>query len=136
MPNPVVHWEIVSDTHGKELQRFYADLFGWQVDTNNPFDYGLVDTQSGRGVNGGIGPTTGPTRVTIYAEVDDLQAYLDKAVSLGGQVLMPVTEIPSAVTMALFSDPAGNCTGLIKSGPPPAASDKPGASTASDGSEA
>jgi predicted enzyme related to lactoylglutathione lyase len=136
MPNPIVHWEIVSPTHGKELQTFYRDLFGWQVDTNNPFDYGLVDTLTDRGANGGIGPTTGPTRVTIYAEVDDLQAYLDKAVSLGGQVMMPVTEIPGAVTMAMFSDPAGNATGLIKSGPPPAAAEKPDDAAAPDGSEA
>jgi uncharacterized protein len=115
MPNPVVHWEIVSASKGKQLQEFYANLFGWKVDTNNPMDYGLVDTETGRGANGGIGPTEGPSRVTVYAEVDDLQAYLDKAVSLGGQVLMPVTEIPGAATIALFADPDGNITGLIKS---------------------
>jgi uncharacterized protein len=115
VPNPVVHWEIVSATNGKQLQEFYANLFDWKVDANNPFDYGTVDTETGRGANGGIGPTTGPSRVTIYVEVDDLQAYLDKAVSLGGQVVMPITEIPGVVTMALFSDPDGQITGLIKS---------------------
>jgi len=120
MPNPVVHWEIVSSTKGKELQEFYATLFGWEMDTNNPFDYGLVNTQTERGINGGVGPTEGPGRVTIYAEVDDLQAYLDTAVELGGTVMMPITEIPGVVTMALFSDPDGNVTGLIKSADPEA----------------
>lgn len=116
MPNPVTHWEIVSSAKGKELQTFYANLFGWNVDANNPFDYGLVDTQTEKGANGGIGPTEGPSRVTIYAEVDDLQAYLDKAVSLGATVMMEPTEIPGAVTMAMFADPDGNSFGLIKSG--------------------
>jgi predicted enzyme related to lactoylglutathione lyase len=115
MPNPVVHWEIVSADKGKELQQFYADLFGWEVKSDNPFDYGTVDTHAG-GINGGIGPTTGPTRVTIYAEVDDLQTYLDRAVGLGASVLLePHEVIPGRVTLALFADPAGNVTGLLKS---------------------
>ena len=120
MPNPVVHWEIVSSTRGKELQEFYATLFGWEINTNNPFDYGVVDTQTDHGINGGVGPTQGPSRVTIYAEVDDLQAYLDTVVELGGTVVMPITEIPGAVTMALFSDPDGNITGLIQGATPEA----------------
>src|SRR5258708_33617499 len=91
MPNPVVHWEIVSNTRGEELQRFYADLFGWEVRADNPFNYGLVDRQTERGIAGGIGPTEGPSRVTIYAEVDDPQRYLDRAVSLRAAVLLPVT---------------------------------------------
>jgi predicted enzyme related to lactoylglutathione lyase len=116
MPNPVVHWEIVSQTKGKELQEFYASLFGWTINANNPMDYGLVDTDAGRGIPGGIGPTTGSSRVTIYIEVDDLQASLDKAESLGGKTLMAPEEIPGAVTMAMFADPDGNVVGLIKSG--------------------
>ena len=53
--------------------------------------------------------------VTIYVEVEDLQAYLDKAVSLGGTVVMPVTVIPNMVTMAQFADPQGNVVGMVKS---------------------
>ncbi|WIG61690.1 MAG: hypothetical protein OJF49_004438 [Ktedonobacterales bacterium] len=117
MPNPIVHWEIVSPENGKRLQEFYGGLFGWKMDTNNPYEYGVTETETnGRGINGGIGATEGPGRVTIYAEVDDLQACLDKAVSLGGTVAMEPTEIPGAVTMAMFTDPAGNFFGLVKSG--------------------
>ena len=50
MPNPVVHWEILSEDPGK-IQEFYANLFGWHVDTNNPMDYGMVDTHSEGGIN-------------------------------------------------------------------------------------
>jgi len=55
--------------------------------------------------------------VTFYVAVDEPQKYLDKAVSLGGKVVMPVTEIPGAVTMAQFADPDGNVVGLIKDEP-------------------
>ena len=113
MPNPVVHWEILSEDPGK-IQEFYANLFGWHVDTNNPMDYGMVDTHSEGGINGGIARCEGPNRVTIYVQVDDLQAYLDKAESLGGKTVMPPTEIPDTVTLALFTDPQGITVGLVK----------------------
>ena len=53
MPNPVIHWEITGKDAPK-LQQFYANLFGWNVDSNNPMNYGLVDTQTEDGINGGI----------------------------------------------------------------------------------
>ncbi len=56
-----------------------------------------------------------PGSPSYYAEVDDPQTYLDKAVSLGGKVVMPVTMIPDMVTFAQFTDPEGNIFGIIKS---------------------
>ena len=52
--------------------------------------------------------------MTFYAQVDDLQAYLDKAEQLGGMTVMPPTEIPNVVTLAMFSDPEGNIIGMVK----------------------
>jgi predicted enzyme related to lactoylglutathione lyase len=102
MPNPIVHFEIVGKD-GKKLQDFYSSLFGWKVDADNEWNYGLVDTETpGQGIPGGIGPTMdGNARVTVYAQVPDLQA-------------LPPTEIPGAVTMAMITDPEGNSFGMIK----------------------
>ncbi len=116
MPNPVVHFELTGKDP-KTLRHFYTDLFDWKIDANNPMDYGLIDT-GGKGINGGIGGNGSDeahNRVTVYVEVGDLQAALDKAEKLGGKTVMPVTVIPNAVTMAMFSDPAGNVVGLLKS---------------------
>ncbi|HEU4758710.1 MAG TPA: VOC family protein, partial [Dehalococcoidia bacterium] len=78
--------------------------------------YGIVDTDSGgHGINGGIGQTDGPNQVTFYVEVPDPQATLDRIESKGGKTLVPVTEIPGAVTFAQFADPDGNVVGLVKS---------------------
>ena len=112
MPNPVVHFEI-NGKDGKKLQSFYATLFEWHVDANNPMNYGMVDTHAG-GINGGVGPAD-EARVTVFVEVDDLQAYLNKAEGLGGKTVMPVTVVPDMVTFAMFSDPEGNIVGLVKS---------------------
>jgi hypothetical protein len=74
----------------------------------------MVDAESS-GVAGGIGQEPGgASRVTLYTQVDDLQATLDKAVTLGGKVTVPPTEIPGAVTFAMFQDPEGNVFGLTK----------------------
>ncbi len=114
MGQPVIHWEVTGK-NGAELQEFYARLFDWQINADNAYQYGLVNTQSDQGINGGIATANEPhSGVTIYVQVADLQATLDKVESLEGKTLMPPMEIPGAVTMALFSDPDGNVTGLIK----------------------
>ena len=115
MPNPVIHFEIES-TDQNATRAFFGEVFGWKADYMPELDYAIVDTQSdGAGINGGIGPAQGErgSYVTFYIAVDDVQAYLDKAVAAGGQVIMPVTKIPNAVTIALFSDPAGAVVGLV-----------------------
>jgi predicted enzyme related to lactoylglutathione lyase len=114
MPNPVVHFEILNGQGKPDVKDFYSSLFGWKIDANNPYNYGMVDTASGQGIAGGIGPSMDGSRVTVYVEVPDLQAALDQAEKLGGKTVMPITEIPGAVTMAQFADPAGNVIGLIK----------------------
>ena len=115
MGQPIIHFEIMGRDAIK-LQKFYAELFGWQISDPVPemHFYGLVDGASS-GLAGGIGQDPeGGNRVTIYVQVPDLQATLDQAVAKGGNVLMPPTEIPGVVTLALFADPAGNAIGLIK----------------------
>lgn len=118
MGNPVVHFEVTGKD-GKKLQDFYSKTFGWNVNADNPMNYGIVEGQDG-GIGGGISAGDGGTRqVTFYIEVDDPQAYLDKVESKGGKTVMPVTEIPGMVVLAQFADPEGNVVGLVKAGYPP-----------------
>ncbi len=65
MGNPVVHFEITAKNI-ERLHDFYSKVFGWKIDANNPFKYGMTDTGAGTGINGGIGETTGNGHVTIY----------------------------------------------------------------------
>ncbi len=115
MGKPVVHWEINAKDAPK-LQKFYATLFDWKVDANNPMKYGMVKTGGNTGINGGIGPGEKSFGVTFYVEVDDLQTYLNKVEKLGGKTLVPPTKIPNAVTFAVFADLEGNRIGLMKAG--------------------
>src|SRR5215469_1292 len=112
MGAPVVHFEIMGG-EGNLLETFYRELFGWKIDSNYPNKYGIVETGGGPGgINGGVGPAhDGNKRVSIYVQVDDLQATLDRVERLGGKTILPPSEVPGGPRLALFADPAGNITG-------------------------
>jgi predicted enzyme related to lactoylglutathione lyase len=119
MPNPVVHFEIIS-ADAPKLRQFYQDTFGWQINADNPFDYGMVNTGEGAGINGAIGsPMPGGQggHLTFYIAVPDVDAALAKVVAGGGRVLLPkVTVPPDGPTIAQFADPQGHRIGVIQSG--------------------
>ena len=114
MGAPVVHFEIMGG-EGSELETFYGQLFGWKINSNNPMNYGVVETGAGPGgITGGVGPSIdGTKRVSVYARVEDLQATLDRVEHLGGKTILPPTEVPGGPKLAMFADPAGNITGLL-----------------------
>lgn len=112
----VVHFEVITNGDVKELSSFYADTFGWNVDANNEFNYGLV-TPDDAGIGGGIGGTPEPGmpgHVTFYVQVPDPKATLEEIESRGGKTLMQPEEIVPGTTIAMFQDPHGNIVGLTK----------------------
>src|SRR5207237_7544916 len=52
MAAQVIHVEVTG-SDGEALQRFYRDVFGWNLDTNNPGGYGMY--RQDNGITGGIG---------------------------------------------------------------------------------
>ena len=110
MPDKVMHFEI-HGRDGKRLQDFYATLFGWKVDANNPMKYGMVTGES-PGIGGGITESPHPM-VTFYVAVGDLAAALKKAERLGGKTVMQPTQVPNGPEIAQFADPEGNVIGLV-----------------------
>jgi uncharacterized protein len=57
MGQPVAFFEVVSPDH-ERAQKFYGELFGWQVAADPAMGgYGLVDTGA---IGGGIGPSSAP----------------------------------------------------------------------------
>ena len=121
MGQPVVHFEIIG-TDGEKLQSYYSDLFGWEIDSNNPMNYGTVQRDGnvnadGVGIGGGVGvgPEGYPGHVTFYVEVPDVEAALAKAESLGGTRVMGPDAVAEGVEIGLFKDPEGHTVGVVKS---------------------
>lgn len=116
MAQPVVHFEIGARDLGKATV-FYSELFDWKIDGQMMKDYGLVEAGP-KGIGGGLFRASDqmPSHVTIYIQVDDLQKYCDKVVSLGGKVVVPPSPIPGVGAFAMFNDPEGNMIGLFRPG--------------------
>jgi predicted enzyme related to lactoylglutathione lyase len=120
MGQPVVHFEIVGKDADK-LQDYYSELFGWEIDSNNPMKYGVVQREGntnadGAGIGGGVGPGPEgyPGHVTFYVEVPDVEAALAKAESLGGTRMMGPDKPMEGVEIGLFNDPEGHVIGLVR----------------------
>ena len=102
MPHPVVHFEIGCRDRAKTAQ-FFTQLFGWQIQDGPA---ATIDTGSKQGIPGHI-TSLGhePQHYTIfYVEVENAQAYLDKAVALGGKVVGSTGQNPDRnICLALRS---------------------------------
>jgi uncharacterized protein len=122
MGQPVVHFEVIGED-GERLQNYYSELFGWEIRSNPPMNYGLVAREGnlnpdGLGIGGGVGqaPEGYDGHLTFYVEVPDVEAALAKAESLGGKRLMGPDEVPGmGLVLGHFSDPEGHLVGVIQS---------------------
>jgi uncharacterized protein len=115
MTRPVVHFEI-RGRDPKRLQEFYAALFGWKINDDNPMGYGFIEPGIGGpepGVGGGIAKSDTPL-VTIFVQVVDLEETLRRAEEMGGETVMPPVDVPNGPTIAQMRDPEGNVIGLVK----------------------
>ena len=109
---PVVHWEI--EAKDPELLRsFYGAMFNWKIG-----DGFIMDIPAGLG-----GPEPGPaghlrqsdrSGVTLYIQVAQLQASLDKSVTLGATVVAEPFDVPGGPTLAGITDPEGNPVMLVQ----------------------
>ena len=122
MGQPVVHFEVMGKD-AQKLQSYYSELFGWEINADNPMGYGMVPregntTAEGTGIGGGVGGGMPDYdgHVTFYVEVPDIEATLQKAESLGGTRVMGPDSPPGAqIEIGMFNDPEGHLIGVVKS---------------------
>ena len=122
MGQPVVHFEVIGKD-GDKLRSYYSELFGWEMDTDNEMNYGVVPREGnvnadGIGIPGGVagGPEGYDGHVTVYVEVPDVEAALAKAESLGGKRLMGPDQVMEGLEIGQFADPEGHMIGLVRTG--------------------
>lgn len=120
MGQPVVHFEVIGKD-AERLQSYYSDLFGWEIDADNPLNYGIVErngnvSADGVGIGGGVGaaPAGYDGHATFYVEVPDVETALAKAESLGGSRMMGPDKVMEGIEIGLFEDPEANVIGVVK----------------------
>ena len=132
MDHTICHFEIPVD----DLERaseFYRGLFGWNITkwggsatpiamvSTVPLDEKFMPVRPG--VNGMLIKKQHPHHpFANYVSVESVDEYLEKAVALGGQVVMPRTAVPGMGWFAYFKDPDNNILGLWQVDPSAASS--------------
>lgn len=110
----VIHFEVVGRDQAA-LQRYYGDLFGWRINTENPGGYGMTDpSQTGIVVGIGATPDGSAGHVTGYVRVADIDATAARATELGGSVIMPRFSPDGVAQLALIADPEGHVLGITE----------------------
>jgi len=119
--NKVVHFEIPYDDQ-QRAQKFYQEVFGWQINKFLDMDYYLVTTtpsdenmrpKEPGAINGGLlkKDPTGEHPVLVI-DVPSIDEHIKKIESAGGKVVMPKMEIGDFGLYARVADTEGNVIGI------------------------
>ena len=127
--NRVVHFEV----HAKDMdkvQKFYQELFGWDIkDMGAKFGgYRMVMTGENKpgeqwpGINGGMTPRMGapaaqgaPVNAFVCTiTVENIDAMIQKAKAAGGTVALDKMDVPSVGLLAYILDPENNIFGMLQ----------------------
>lgn len=110
-------WCELMTSDVEAAKAFYGSLFGWEYQYKEPLIPYHVITAAGAGVGGimalppdmaGVPPHWG-----CCVTVDDVDATVCKAESLGAQTLMPPTDIPGVGRFSVLRDPQGAVISII-----------------------
>src|SRR5262245_33089428 len=115
MGRPVMQWQILAKDP-EAASDFYAKLFGWTIDANNPLGYRRADTGTRQGISGGFWPAgpEGHALVQLFVEVDDVKRYAARVAELGGSLIIPPQVLPDGDELAIVRDVEGLSFGLMK----------------------
>ncbi len=110
----IVHVEFSANTL-EGAEKFFRDVFGWEVQQMPEMNYAMYNT--GDGIGGGFNPVsdTNPAGTTlVHIGTEDVNATLAEIEAHGGKTLVTKTEIPGMGWFAIFADPTGNNIGLYE----------------------
>lgn len=121
----VIHFEIHAGDPDRAV-KFYESMFGWTFQKwEGPMDYWLVTTgpDSQPGINGGLlrrqGEIDGQAVIAYVCTIDveNIDASIAKAQSLGSQVVVPKMPIPGMGWLVYYKDTEGNIFGMMQADP-------------------
>lgn len=116
--NGAFSWNELLTTDVAAARKFYGQLLGWQF-KDMPMGETTYTVVSAGGTDiGGIMHTPPaakgmPPTWGAYVTVDNVDARATQAKKLGGEVLVPPTDIPGVGRFAVIQDPQGAMLSLI-----------------------
>ncbi|MGB2984730.1 MAG: VOC family protein [Phycisphaerae bacterium] len=114
MGNRLCHFELMTNDPEK-CKAFYGAVFDWKFDEQSMPGYTLINTGTDPG--GGVFPKPPEAPgvcMSVYFQVDDIDATLRTVTEHGGKIIVPKTAIPSVGHFAMFTDPEGIASGILQ----------------------
>ncbi|GAA3003754.1 VOC family protein [Kitasatospora albolonga] len=95
---------------------FYSDLFGWSVNPGEQYtQWGLDGTDFGGVLDMGEQfPADLPPYWMPYFAAADVDLAAERALGLGGDAVLPPTDVPDGPRLAVLKDPLGAVFGLYQ----------------------
>jgi predicted enzyme related to lactoylglutathione lyase len=121
-------WFECGTTDSAAAKKFYTELFGWSVE-DHPMPGGMEGHYTilrlGEHEVAGLYQMSGPqlqgvpSHWATYVKVESTDETAKKAVSIGGQILVPPMDVPGVGRMAVVQDPTGATISLFQCGEHP-----------------
>ena len=111
-------WSELMTTDPKAAVAFYGALFGWKSEDMDMGTGAYHVQKIGDAAVGGImglapGAPPMPPAWGCYVTVDDVDATVAQAETLGGKVVMPAMDVKGVGRMAVIADPQGAVLSLM-----------------------
>ena len=116
--NPVVFWELASHDAAASVE-FLRKAFDWTVEFNERVGFHIVDEAHGADkFNGGVFTLRKAKLpfLTIYIQVDDIDAKAKLIEELGGHIVEGPVEVGDS-RICLFNEPSGVTLAMLQAKP-------------------
>ncbi len=112
------NWNELMTTDVEGAKKFYGALVGWTFEKMDNPDVDYTCAKVGDVMTAGMmtQPADAPSMPPMwggYITVDDVDESAAKAESLGGKVIVPLTDIPTVGRFCVILDPQGAAVSLI-----------------------
>jgi predicted enzyme related to lactoylglutathione lyase len=115
--NPVIFWELASHDMEKSAE-FFRKVFEWDVQYNEEIKfYQVPPFEQAKSASAGYIFTLTKAYlpfVTIYIQVEDIDAMAKKVVDNGGFIVEPPNAIAPTYRICLFNEPSGVTFAMIE----------------------
>lgn len=111
-------WFELQTTDVAAAKKFYSGLFGWKTEEMSMPGMEYTVVSAGGEESGGMMAIPPQAQGTppfwgVYVSVDDVDATVKQAQTLGGAVVVPPMDIPQVGRFAVIKDPQGAVLSVI-----------------------
>jgi predicted enzyme related to lactoylglutathione lyase len=127
MPQPWMHghfyWNELMTRDAERDKKFYADALGWSFEGMPMPDGTYWVAKVGDVPVGGLFPISAPQFAGVpegwmgYIAVDDVDARVKKAQTLGAKLMKPIFDVPGVGRIAVLMEPGGAAIGWMTPAP-------------------